>query len=78
MWQFIGKIYVFFRYKKWPVYLLLVILIALQFTMIIWLAIGTSRLEKNYVETRDSLSMRLNQIYSMVYQMNIKMNQNLK
>ncbi len=68
----------FFCHKKWPVYLLAAILIIAQFAIIVCLVVHMARLEKSYAETRDSLSMRLNQIYSQVFLMNTRMNQILE
>lgn len=77
-WQIIGGVYMFFRREKWIASLLLAIAVIIQFVLLLLLTINVCSLGNEFKENHESISNRVNQIYSQVFILNTRMNQILE
>ena len=74
-WRMIGGIYIYLRRNKKLTPLLLALVFIIQFLLIIIMAVQLNATKTNVEAFKESSLHRQNQIYSMVYMLNSRVNQ---
>lgn len=78
LWQFAGRLYLFFCRRKWIFQSIVVAVCVIQFVLVIALLVQLNALRSEFNAYRNAALRMENQIYSQTYMVNTRVNEVLE